>query len=93
MPAAHNCPPWLTGKFNSIAARVTRHKASKALCHQLDMALVSTSANKSGCKSAKTSRECLLLFGEQVRVIYGLIGQQKRTSTIQDLVSGRVIRA
>lgn len=92
-PAANNCPPWLTGKFNSIAARVTQHKASKALCHQLNMALVSTSANKSGCKSAKTSRDCKRLFGQQVRVVHGLIGNQKRPSTIQDLLSGKVIRA
>ncbi|MBC7787674.1 MAG: Sua5/YciO/YrdC/YwlC family protein [Methylophilaceae bacterium] len=93
VPAAHNCPPWLSGRFNSIAARVTQHKASKALCCQLDMALVSTSANKSGCKSAKTSRECYRLFGKQIRVIHGLIGQQKRPSTIQDLTTNRIIRA
>lgn len=93
VPAAKNCPPWLTGKFNSIAARVTQHKASKALCTQLNMAIVSTSANKSGCKPAKTSRECYRLFGKQVRVIHGLIGQQKRPSTIQDLTTNRIIRA
>lgn len=93
VPAEKNCPPWLTGKFNSIAARVTEHKASKALCKQLGMALVSTSANKSGCKPAKTSKECARLFGKQVRVIHGLIGQQKRPSTIQDLTTNKIIRA
>ena len=92
VPAANNCPPWLTGKFNSIAARVSQHKTSKTLCQQLNMALVSTSANKSGCKPAKTTRECTRLFGQQVRVIHGLIGKQKRPSTIQDLLSGKVIR-
>lgn len=93
VPAAPNCPPWLTGKFNSIAARVSQHKASHTLCHHLDMAIVSTSANKSGCKPAKTSRECYQLFGKQVRVIHGLIGKQKRPSTIQDLITNKIIRA
>ncbi len=93
VPAAPRCPPWLTGKFNSIAARVTHHKASRTLCKQLDMALVSTSANKSGCISAKTSSQCIRLFGKQVRVIHGLIGNQKRPSTIQDLMTNRIIRA
>ncbi len=93
VPAARSCPTWLTGKFNSIAARVTQHKASQALCHHLDMALVSTSANKSGCKPAKTSRQCYQLFGKQVRVIHGLIGKQKRPSTIQDLMTSKIIRA
>ena len=93
LPASQNCPPWLTGKFNSIAARVTQHKASRILCNQLDIALVSTSANKSGCKPAKTTRECYRLFGKQVRVIHGLIGKQKRPSTIQDLITNKIIRA
>lgn len=93
VPAARSCPPWLTGKFNTIAARVTQHKASRALCQHLNMALVSTSANKSGCKSAKTSRECYKLFNKHVRVIHGLIGIQRRPSTIQDLMTNKIIRA
>ncbi len=98
VPAARNCPTWLTGKFNSIASRVTRFKASRVLCQQLDMAIVSTSANKSGCMPAKTSRECHKLFAnailqDQLRVIHGLIGKQKRPSTIQDLITNKIIRA
>ena len=93
VPAAHNCPHWLTGKYKSIAARVSHHKASASLCKSLNMAIVSTSANKSGCSPAKTSRDCARLFGHQVRVINGLLGQQKKPSTIQDLLSGKVIRA
>ena len=92
VPAAPNCPHWLTGKYKSIAARVTHHQDSASLCRSLGMAIVSTSANKSGCSPAKTSRDCARLFGKQVRVINGLTGQQKRPSTIQDLLSGKVIR-
>ena len=93
IPTAHNCPPWLTSRFNSIAARVTKYKLSAKLCHSLNMALLSTSTNKSGGKPAKTSKDCHRLFGHQVRVIDGLIGKEKRPSTIQDLLSSKLIRA
>ena len=56
------------------------------------MALVSTSANRSGCQPARTTRDCYRLFGSQVRVLPGMTGGAKKPSTIQDLASGRIIR-
>lgn len=92
VPAAHDCPAWLRGGHDSIAVRVTAHRGAAALCRQAGMALVSTSANLSGGKAAKTAAECRRLFGRRVLIIPGRIGARRRPSTIQDLVSGRILR-
>ena len=93
VPAAANCPRTLTGKHRTIALRVTAHRAAARLCASTGMALVSTSANRSGGKAARSARECRRLFGPSVRVLPGLIGKRRRPSTIQDLESGRIFRA
>jgi len=92
VPAARDCPVWLRGRHDSIAVRVTAHKGAARLCELAGMALVSTSANLSGGKSAKTAAECRRLFGHRVIVIPGRIGARRRPSTIRDLASGTVIR-
>jgi L-threonylcarbamoyladenylate synthase len=92
VPVTPRCPVWLTGRHRSIAVRVTAHPPAARLCHEINMALVSTSANRSGSKPAKTWRECRRLFGAQVRVLPGRIGKRRKPSTIQDLASGRIIR-
>ena len=93
VPAAADCPRTLTGKHRTIALRVTAHRPSAHLCKAAGMPLVSTSANRSGGKAARSARECRRLFGPAVRVIPGLIGKRRRPSTIQDLASGRILRA
>lgn len=77
VPASHACPALLT---------VGR------LCRALDTALVSTSANKSGRKPAKTAAECRRIFGSRVRVLDGRIGTRKRPSTLIDLATGKLLR-
>lgn len=92
MPARHSCPPWLTGKHASIAVRITAHPGCIRLCNNVGMALVSTSANVSGGKALRTARDCYKLFGNKLRVISGQIGTQCKPSTIQDFLSGKIIR-
>ena len=92
VPASAACPPLLTGGRATIAVRVTAHPAAARLCRSLGMALVSTSANKHGKKPAKTATECRRIFGTQVRVIAGRIGQRRRPSTLIDLATGTVLR-
>ncbi len=92
VPAAHDCPAWLRGTHDTIAVRVTAHSGAARLCRMAGMALVSTSANLSGGKSAKTASECRRLFGQRVWVIPGRIGARRKPSTIQHLVSGEIIR-
>ena len=92
VPASAACPPLLTGGRPTIAVRVTAHPVAARLCRSLGMALVSTSANKSGQKPAQTAAECRRMFGAQVRVIAGRIGQRRRPSTLIDLATGTVLR-
>ena len=91
-PASNACPPLLTGGRPTIAVRVTAHPGAARLCRSLGMALVSTSANKSGKKPAKTAAECRRIFGARVRVIAGRIGRRRRPSTLIDLATGNILR-
>jgi L-threonylcarbamoyladenylate synthase len=92
VPASAVCPPLLTGGRTTVAIRVTAHPPAARLCRALRMALVSTSANKSGRKPAKTAAECRRIFGPRVRVIAGRIGTRRRPSTLIDLATGTVLR-
>ena len=92
VPASSICAPLLTGGRATIAVRVTAHPDAARLCRSLGMALVSTSANKSGKKPAKTAAECRRIFGAQVHVIVGRIGQRRRPSTLIDLATGTILR-
>lgn len=92
VPAARDCPAWLRGRHDAIAVRVTAHKGAARLCELAGMALVSTSANLSGGKAAKTAAECRRLFGKRALIIPGRIGTRRRPSTIRDLLTGQIIR-
>jgi len=85
-------PHWLTGRHAKLAVRVTSHPDTARLCHWLGMALVSTSANVSGRKPAKTEAQCRKLFGARVRVLPGKIGARRRPSTLIDYSRGQVLR-
>jgi len=86
-------PRWLTGAHAKLAVRVSAHPDTARLCHHLRMALVSTSANRSGAKAAKTEAQCRRLFGASVWVLPGKIGKRARPSTVIDYASGRILRA
>jgi len=92
MPARASCPRWLRGKHDTLAVRVTAHPQAAALCNALNMALVSTSANRSGHQPARTYKQCQRLFGHQVRVLPGRVGKRKMPSTIRAWASGKIIR-
>lgn len=92
LPTKPHVPRWLTGQHQRIALRVTAHPDAARLCHALGMALVSTSANRSGQRPAKTFSACRKTFGNSVLVIPGKIGRRKAPSTIMDFISGTIIR-
>lgn len=93
LPAGRHCPRWLTGRHGKLAVRVTAHPDAAALCHGLGMALVSTSANRSGGVMLRTAAACRRTFGRAVRVLDGRVGKRRRPSTIVDPASGGVVRA
>lgn len=86
-------PRWLTGAHAKLAVRVSAHADTARLCHHLQMALVSTSANITGAKPAKTAAQCRRIFGANTWVLPGKIGARTRPSTLIDYPSGRVLRA
>lgn len=92
VPASTTCPSWLSGGRTTVAVRITAHQGAAEICRQAGMALVSTSANKTGSKPAKTWQQCQRIFGKRVLVLRGRIGPRKRPSTLIDLASGKVLR-
>lgn len=92
LPTTRRCPPWLKGQHAKLAVRITAHPEAARLCHALDMALVSTSANRSGQQPLKTWRACRKAFGRKAWVLPGRIGKRKRPSTIIDPLSGGILR-
>lgn len=93
MPVKPGCPRWLRGEHETLAVRITAHGGAARLCNALNMALVSTSANRSGCRPARTYAQCRRLFGDQVKVLRGRVGKRKKPSTIRAWMSDKVVRA
>lgn len=91
-PASRRTPHWLRGRHTSIAVRVTAHPVAAGLCRALGSSLVSTSANLAGAKPVKTYRDCVRAFGQSALVVPGAVGGRRKPSTIQDLLTGRIIR-
>jgi L-threonylcarbamoyladenylate synthase len=92
MPARTSCPRWLRGAHATLAVRITAHRAAAALCNALNLALVSTSANFSGARPARTAAQCRRLFGDRVWVLPGRIGKRRKPSTIIAWSDGRILR-
>ena len=92
LPTHPSAPRWLRGAHDTLAVRLTAHPFAKQLCRSLDSALVSTSANRSGQRPAKTYAECERLFGKKVWVLRGRVGKRRQPSTIRAWVDGRIVR-
>lgn len=92
MPAHHSTPRWLRGSHDTLAVRLTAHQQAMQLCRGLNSALVSTSANRSGQRPARTYAQCQRSFGRKVWVLPGRVGKRKKPSTIRTWTDGRIIR-
>lgn len=92
MPVKPSCPRWLRGAHDTLAVRFTAHPVAKELCRNLNSALVSTSANRSGQRPAKTYAECQRMFGKKVWVLRGRVGKRKQPSTIKAWADDRIVR-
>ena len=94
LEATDSTPAWIRGKHARVAVRVTRHPQAAALCRAARMAIVSTSANHSGEKPARSYREILRRLGDELDyVLPGHIGKLKNPTPIADGVSGKIVRA
>jgi L-threonylcarbamoyladenylate synthase len=86
--------PLITGNRNSIAVRITAHPGVRALCEALGHALISTSANRSGCAPVKNTWQLQSQFSNDVDYIFpSRLGGREGPSDIFDVSNGQFIRA
>jgi len=91
-PAKPSTPRWLTGKFDSLAVRVTDHPLVVQLCEAFGKPLVSTSANLTGLPPCRTAQEVLEQFGDAFPVLKGSTGGRQNPSEIRDALTGELFR-
>lgn len=92
--AKSSAPKWLTGDFESLAVRITKHPLVRELCTKLDSALVSTSANLTGEEPAKSASDVENALEGLIEVILdGKTGELDKPTQIRDSISGQIIRA
>lgn len=93
LPAAENLPRWLSGAHKSLAVRVTGHPVAAALCRACNSPLVSSSANPSGCRPARTAFAVRRFFPTGVDLIVTApVGDQAQPTRIRNAIDGREIR-
>ncbi|SUB81174.1 t(6)A37 threonylcarbamoyladenosine biosynthesis protein RimN [Pragia fontium] len=92
MPARPTTPKWLTGRFDSLAVRVSDHLLVRELCLSFGKPIVSTSANLSGLEPCKTEQCVHQQFGPSFPVLSGLVGGRQKPSEIRDALTGKLFR-
>ena len=92
IPAKSTTPKWLTGRFSSLAVRVTDHPIVKALCVAYGKPLVSTSANLSGLPPCRSVEEVQEQFRNRIAIVNGEVGGRKNPSEIRDALTGELYR-
>ena len=93
LPAALHLPRWLSGAHASLAVRVTDHPIAAALCRACNSPLVSTSANPSGSRPARTAFAVRRYFPTGVDLIVTApVGDLLQPTRIRSAFDGREIR-
>ena len=91
MPASSLAPKEILGPDHTLAIRIPDHPICLEICEKLNRPIVSTSANPKGLEPARTTDEFTNYFND-IPVYDGLIGNQKKPSTIIDILSGKTLR-
>lgn len=91
-PAKASTPRWLTGRFDTLAVRVTDHPLVIELCQAYGKPLVSTSANLTGQEPCRTVAEVIAQFGESFPIAKGETGGRLNPSEIRDALTGELFR-
>ncbi len=93
VPAATDCPRWLTGEHTTLAVRVSDHPLVSRLCRRVGSALVSTSANISRQRPARTLLQVQLRFADKIDDwLPGPLGGYTNPTCIRDLATGKTVR-
>lgn len=92
-PRAATVPDYVAGEHATIAVRITAHEPSRALCEAFGSALISSSANHTSARPARSLEEVENYFASQLGgILSGPLGGNEHPSEIRDLVSNSVIR-
>lgn len=86
-------PPWICGRHDSVAVRVSAHPVVKSLCERFGGPIVSTSANPRGLAPARNALRARAYFGSAVYYVPGQVDMHARPSVIRDLLTEQVLRA
>ena len=93
VPSNDSIPAWITGQFDTVAIRVSRHPIVAELCQAFGGMIVSTSANPQGQAAAINQHQAERYFSNRVRVyVEGDLGGQQQTSELRHLVTNKVLR-
>ena len=90
---ATNAPDWLSGKFNTLAIRLSTHPIIVALCDEIGQALVSTSANPAGKTPAQNNLQARQYFPQLDIIINSETGTLNRPTEIRNLIDQSIIRS
>ena len=86
-------PRWITGEFDTVAARVPGHAQSRDLASKFGGPLVSTSANRSGQQELTTLTAVEQQFRTEVDyILEGSVGDASGPSKIFDARTGEKLR-
>jgi len=92
VPANSNCPSWLKSD-DGIAVRITQHPVVKDICNKLKSPIISTSANYSNQEYINDITIIEKLFDGKVScIVNGKLGNEKKPSTVRDMISNKVLR-
>ena len=91
--ASPSAPPWLVSENNTICIRISKNDEVKRLCNALGHAIISTSANLAGKKSARNALELHKYFHHHVnKILIANKKQQSKASKIMRLCDNQIIR-
>jgi len=93
VPAADDCPDWLTGGRDTLAVRVPDHALARDLCQGFRGPITSTSANRSGEPSLSNSDSVARTFPSGLDYLLdGAVGGRQGPSEIRELATGKRLR-
>jgi len=93
VPCNKSCPPWLK-KDNTVAIRLTRHETVMLLCEYMNTPIISTSANLSNSKYDDDLKNIEKVFEKKIDcIVTGQLGNERKPSTIKNIITKEVIRA
>ena len=91
VPAKSGVSHLIRGTSDKVALRLSNHRDVCSLSEAFGGAIISTSANEEGLPTHKTEEEISANF-PGIKILSGKLGNLMRPSTIQDVLTDKIIR-